>query len=146
MGLPPSSSAHLCAVCLRQRPTPRSLTAASGTRCSTLGFVSLSLCFPYSVSLLKGGVGQGVWLIRAAAASHQGVRSRLRSQLDCKSSLLSISAKVKGKLREGKAYSWNFLCALQTAFSDFLSGSSKDLAKHIKVVVSTHIKANMKGT
>lgn len=30
---------------------------------------------------------------------------------------------------------WCF-CVLQTAFSDFLSGSSKDLAKHIKVVVS----------
>lgn len=30
---------------------------------------------------------------------------------------------------------WCF-CLLQTAFSDFLSGSSKDLAKHIKVVVS----------
>lgn len=28
------------------------------------------------------------------------------------------------------------LCAFQTAFSDFLSGSSKDLAKHIRVVVS----------
>lgn len=28
---------------------------------------------------------------------------------------------------------------LQTAFSDFLSGSSKDLAKHIRVVVSREI-------
>lgn len=27
-------------------------------------------------------------------------------------------------------------CVFQTAFSDFLSGSSKDLAKHIRVVVS----------
>lgn len=29
------------------------------------------------------------------------------------------------------------LCLPQTAFSDFLMGSSKDLAKHIRVVVST---------
>lgn len=28
------------------------------------------------------------------------------------------------------------LCLPQTAFSDFLMGSSKDLAKHIRVVVS----------
>ena len=28
------------------------------------------------------------------------------------------------------------VCVFQTAFSDFLSGSSKDLAKHIRVVVS----------
>lgn len=26
----------------------------------------------------------------------------------------------------------------QTAFSDFLTGSSKDLAKHVKLVVSVH--------
>lgn len=40
-------------------------------------------------------------------------------------------------VREGHCHKLitDTFCLLQTAFSDFLMGSSKDLAKHIRVVV-----------
>lgn len=37
------------------------------------------------------------------------------------------------------------LCPPQTAFSDFLMGSSKDLAKHIRVVVSGPLGGRLRG-
>lgn len=49
----PETLLNVCAVSLQQRPTPRSSTAASGTRCSTPGYVKTADVCPLPPTVQK---------------------------------------------------------------------------------------------